>query len=465
VSEVDPEAFKHWTPAAQEKALTALKERTARDWRPFYCPDPNCDGLPHGDWDFKHARADQRPPTDPNWLVWLLRSGRGAGKTRTGAEFTHRVTRKLPRIALVAGTATDAREIMLEGISGIMTIAPPDHRPVYEPSKKRLTWPNGAIATVFSGEEPDRLRGPEHYYAWLDEPAHWPLIQECWDNLMFGMRLGNRPRIVCTTTPKSRPWLKELTADPDTRVTSVSTYTNLDNLSPVFAERVIARYEGTRLGRQELHGELLLDVEGALWTWDMIEEGRMLCPDRFDRVVVAVDPAGTSNRRSDETGIIVAGSIGDEVWILADRSGKYSPHGWAKATESMYEFFQADAIVAEVNFGADMVISTLRGSGVKGRIISQRSARGKELRAEPVVGLYEQNKVHHVDVFEDLEAQMTEWVPHESRDSPDRIDALVFAVTELAGRAGKMATVASPTKLPKRSTEPAIRHHLQGARR
>jgi phage terminase large subunit-like protein len=226
----------------------------------------------------------------------------------------------------------------------------------------------------------------------------------------------------------------------------VSTYTNLDNLSPVFAERVIKKYEGTRLGRQELHGELLLDVEGALWTWDMIEDGRMLCPERFDRIVVAVDPAGTKNRRSDETGIIVAGAIGEESWILADRSGKYSPHGWAKAVESMYDFFQADAVVAEVNFGADMVVSNLRTSGVKARILEQRSARGKELRAEPIVGLYEQKKVHHVDVFEDLEAQMTEWVPSESRDSPDRVDAMVFAITELQKKRGQ-ASISSPAHL------------------
>ena len=267
---VDVDAYRNWTPAAQEKALQRVQELTARKWRPFYCPNPVCDGSPHGEWEWNHARADQRPPTDRDWLVWLLMSGRGTGKTRTGTEFVHRATRRLPRIALVAGTSTDAREVMLEGESGILTIAPPDHRPLYEPSKKRLTWPNGAIGTIFSGEEPDRLRGPEHYMAWLDEPAHYPLIQDCWDNLMFGLRLGQRPRIICTTTPKARPWLKELIADPATRMVSVSTYANLDNLSPIFAQRVINRYEGTRLGRQELHGELLTDVEGALWNWEML---------------------------------------------------------------------------------------------------------------------------------------------------------------------------------------------------
>jgi len=445
---VETDAYKKWTPAAQEKALQALRERTAKEWRPFYCPNPICNGSPHGDWDWHHARADQRPPTDTEWLVWNQMSGRGTGKTRCGTEFVHRATKKLPRIALVAGTSTDAREVMLEGESGILTIAPPDHRPFYEPSKKRLTWPNGSVGTLFSAEEPDRLRGPEHYFAWLDEAAHWPLVQECWDNLLFGLRLGARPRILVTTTPKSRPWMKELLADPRTRTVTVSTYANLDNLSPVFAERVIARYEGTRLGRQELHGEMLTDVEGALWTWDMIEEHRVTPgPAEFDRIIVAIDPAGSSKTSADETGIIVAGSIDNQSYVLEDRSGHYSPHGWAKAAESMYEKWDADAYVAEVNFGADMVISNMRNSGIDGRIIEQRSARGKELRAEPVVGMYEQGKIHHVEVFEDLEAQMTEWVPSDRNSkSPDRVDALVFAITELQKRRQK-ATFASPLSL------------------
>lgn len=449
MTDVDPHQFRQWTPAAQEKALQALRERTAKKWRPFYCPDPTCTGQPHGEWDFNHARVDQRPPSDRDWLVWLLMSGRGTGKTRTGTEFTHRITKKLPRIALVAGTSTDAREVMLEGESGILTIAPPDHRPVYEPSKKRLTWPNGSIGTIFSAEEPDRLRGPEHYYAWCDEPAHWPLIQECWDNMLFGLRLGARPRIMCTTTPKSRPWLKDLIADPTTRMVSVSTYTNLENLSPVFAERVIGRYEGTRLGRQELHGEMLTDVEGALWTWEMIEENREPAPGRFDRVVVAIDPAGSSRATADETGIIVGGSLGGETWILEDKSGHYTPHGWAKAAEWMHEKWGADAYVAEVNFGADMVIENMRTSGVTGRIIEQRSSRGKDIRAEPIVGLYEQRKVHHAERFEELETQMTEWVPYETRDSPDRVDALVFVCTELMKKSA-IAQMASPVDLNKK---------------
>jgi phage terminase large subunit-like protein len=439
------DAYKHWSPASQEKALKALQERTARNWRPFYCPNPTCDGYPHDDWEWNHARADQRPPTDSEWLVWLLQSGRGTGKTRTGTEYTHRVTRKMPRIAIIAGTATDAREVMLEGESGIMTIAPPDHRPTYEPSKRRLTWPNGAIGTIFSAEEPDRLRGPEHYYAWLDEPAHWPLIQECWDNLLFGLRLGARPRILCSTTPKVRPWLKELRADPRTRTVTVSTYENLQNLSPLFAERVIDRYENTRLGRQELYGELLEDVEGALWTWDMIEPHRVAMPPVLARIIIGIDPAGSTRAGADETGIIVAGSDYDgDLYPLEDATGHYTPHGWATKVKDLYEKWSADAVVAEKNYGGDMVEHTLRMAGVDARLVIAQARRGKQLRAEPLVGMYEQGKVHHVGILTELEAQMTEWVPYDKRqESPDRVDALVYATALLMKRRDK-AVLQSP---------------------
>ena len=447
---ITPDAYKNWTPAAQEKALQRVQELTAKKWRPFYCPIADCDGKPHGEWEWNHARTDQRPPLDSEWLVWLLMSGRGTGKTRTGTEFIHKATKKLPRIALVAGTATDAREVMLEGESGILTIAPPNHRPLYEPSKKRLTWPNGAIATIFSAEEPDRLRGPEHYLAWLDEPAHWPLVQECWDNLLFGLRLGAKPRIICTTTPKSRPWLKELIADERTRKVSVSTYTNLDNLSPVFAERVISRFEGTRLGRQELHGELLTDVEGAMWQWEMIEEHRVLePPHRFDRIVVGIDPAGSHKRSSDETGLVVSGLSDGEGYVLDDESGRYSPSEWANKALRLYERWSADAYVVERNFGGDLVMENMRNHNIDGRIIETTSSRGKELRAEPIVGLYEQGKVHHIqsDKLSDLEEQMTEWVPSDrTSGSPDRIDALVFSLTEIM-KPRQVATVGSPLKL------------------
>lgn len=438
--------YKNWTASGQAKALERLHQLKNDRWRPFFCPNPICDGAPHGDWVWRHARKDQRPPADRDWLVWLLLSGRGAGKTRAGSEWAHRVVERVSRIALIAPTGADARDVMLEGESGILTIAPPGKRPNYEPSKRRLTWPNGAVATIFSAEEPDRLRGPEHYAAWCDEAAFYPLVQDVWDNLMFGLRLGATPRVVVTTTPKPKKWLKELMLEPTTRISRASTYDNIANLSPVFADRIVKKYEGTRIGRQELHAELLTDVEGALWTWEMIEQGRVVkAPEDMQRIVVGVDPAGTSKSSSDETGIVVVGYKDDETYILADRSGKYSPHGWASVVNSLYEEYEADAIVAETNYGGEMVVHTLRTSGFSPRILTVQARRSKSLRAEPVVGLYEQSKVHHVGTLADLETQMTEWVPFQN-DSPDRLDALVYAVTHVA-RGFVPALIASPLRL------------------
>lgn len=443
---VEVDAYRRWTPAAQEAALQRLRQVQQSAWRPFYCHNLSCDGLPHDDWKWNHARADQRPPQDKDWLVWLLLSGRGAGKTRAGTEWTHRMVKKVPRIALVGATGADVRDVILEGEAGILTLAAPGERPLYESSKRRLTWPNGAIATLFSAEEPDRLRGPEHFAAWLDEAAFYSLVQEVWDNLMFGLRMGKQPRVVVTTTPKPRTWLKELMKDARTRMSRATTYDNLANLSPVFAEHVISRYEGTRLGRQELHAELLTDVEGALWTWEMIEQGRVVNPpEDMQRIVVGLDPAGTRKTASDETGIIVVGYKNGDSYILADRSGHYSPHGWASVTRSLYEEFEADAVVAETNYGGEMVTHTLRTSGVKARVITVSARRSKSLRAEPVVGLYEQGKVHHCGSFPELESQLTEWVPFEA-DSPDRLDALVYAVSYVA-KGMVPARVASPLQL------------------
>lgn len=446
MTDSDSEVYRRWTPAAQEKALQALREAQNENWRPFYCKDAGCAGKPHGDWAWHHARPDQRPPTDPDWLVWLLKSGRGSGKTRTGTEVTHRVVEKVPRIALVGATAPDIRDIMLEGESGILKVYPPGKKPYYEPSKRRVTFHNGAVATLFSAEEPDRLRGPEHYFAWCDEAAHWPLVQEVWDMLMFGLRLGDRPRVVVTTTPKPRPWLKELMKEPTTRMSVASTYDNLDNLSPVFAERIIARYEGTRLGRQELMAELLEDVEGALWNWEMIESSRVAEHPDLDRIVVSIDPAGSVRKGADETGLVVVGWSGTEGYVLADRSGHYSPVGWASAAMAAYDEFSADAVVVETNYGGDMVTANLRAIDAHPRILRVQSRRGKALRAEPVVSLYEQGRIHHVNAHDALETQMTEWVPYEDRDSPDRVDALVHGITELSkGRVA--AGVANPARL------------------
>jgi len=454
----DLESYKNWTPAAQQTALDRLRRATNDSWRPFYCKRDDCDGSPHDDFTWPHARRDQRPPPDTEWLTWLLKSGRGAGKTRAGAEYTLRMTAVTKRIAIVAATGADVRDICLEGESGVLTVARPGLRPHYEPSKRRLTFPNGCIATTFSAEEPDRLRGPEHGYAWIDEPAHWPLVQETWDNLMFGLRIGKRPRVVATTTPKPRQWVKDLVADPRTRVTTASTYDNLQNLAPVFADRIIARYEGTRLGRQEILGEVLEDVEGALWTWDMIEPDRLAkAPLHLQRVVVGVDPAGGAKPHNDETGIVVCGLADDHLYVLADRSGRMSPHGWASAVDAAYDDFAADAVVAEKNYGGDMVTATLKASGVPKRVITVSSRRGKAIRAEPIVGVYEQHRAHHCGVFAELEDQMTTWQPYEDTFSPDRVDALVHGATNLFGRT-TITSVATPAALRR---EPAQgRRHL-----
>jgi phage terminase large subunit-like protein len=447
---IDPEAFKRWTPAAQEKALAALRAAQNDTWRPFYCPNMTCNGQPHDTWEWNHGRADQRPPTGTDWLVWLMKSGRGSGKTRTGTEITHRIVEKVPRISLIGPTAPDIRDIMLEGESGILRVYPPGRKPVYEPSKRRVTFHNGATATLFSGEEPDRLRGPESYWAWVDEGAHIAQIQACWDNLMFGLRLGRRPWVLVTTTPKPRPWLKTLIKAPSTRISVASTYDNLANLSSVYRDIIIPKYEGTRLGRQELNAEVLEDVEGALWTWDLIERARVSEPPELDRIVVGVDPAGSKKKSADETGIVVVGAAGEHLYVLADLSGHYSPAGWATAANQAYERYAADAIVVERNFGGDMVAHTLRSSGYSGaRVLNRQTRRGKALRAEPVVGRYEKDDgyVHHVgNHFTDLETQMTEWQPYEDGDSPDRVDALVYAATELMRGAGA-AAVSSPADL------------------
>lgn len=379
------------------------------------------------------------PSLTIEWLVWLLSGGRGSGKTRTGAETTNRAAKHVPFLRLIAPTGPDVRDTMVEGESGILATAPPDFRPVWEPSKRKLTWPNGAIALGFSAEEPDRLRGKQSVWDWLDEPAHMPLIEDVWSNMKFGLRIKNAkvtPRIVCTTTPKPIKWIKKLIADPKTVVSRVSTYANVANLAETFASAVLDEYEGTRLGRQELHGELLEDVEGALWNIDLIRYATEV-PTHFDRIVVSVDPAGSCNKNSDETGIVVLGLVGTMIYVLADRTGKYSPSGWATAAVNAYNEFSADAIVAEKNYGGDMVREVLEKNGAENiRIKLVTSRRGKALRAEPIVALYEKLRVLHIkEATPTLEDEQTSWVPPSSggrMPSPNRIDALVHGATDLA---------------------------------
>jgi phage terminase large subunit-like protein len=391
------------------------------------------------DWRF-WARPNQLPPQQ-DWRVWLVLAGRGFGKTRTGAELirARAVGLEARRLALIAPTAGDARDIMVEGESGILAISPPWERPRYEPSKRRLTWPNGAIATLFSADEPERLRGPQHDGAWCDELASWR-YPEAWDMLMFGLRLGVDPRVVVTTTPRPSRLLRELMADPTVTVTRGSTYENRANLAPVFLGQIVRKYEGTRLGRQELEAELLEDVPGALWNRGVIEAARAYAVPALLRVVVAIDPAASSSAGSDETGIIVAGK--DEAgqgWVLADASGRYQPTEWARAAISAYRAHGADRIVAEVNNGGDMVEATIRMIDPNAPFAAVRASRGKVTRAEPVAALYEQGRVRHLGTFPQLEDQMcgfTRGLSGESDTrsmgySPDRVDALVWALTDL----------------------------------
>jgi phage terminase large subunit-like protein len=392
------------------------------------------------DWRF-WARPNQLAPAG-DWQTWLLLAGRGFGKTRTGAEWVRerKKTGLYGRTALVAPTASDARDVIVEGESGILAISPSWFRPLYEPSKRRLTWPNGAIATLYSADEPERLRGPQHDGAWCDELGSWR-YPEAWDLLMFGLRLGQNPQACVTTTPKPVKLVRELLTDPSTVITRGSTYDNKANLARKFLEKIVSKYEGTRLGRQELHAELLEDMVGALWIRAKIDElrvggltGKPVPP--MKRIVVAIDPAVSTTDGSDETGLIIAG-LGEDNhgYVLEDRSSIYSPEGWASEAVAQYRDKKADRIVAEINQGGDMVESTIRMVDRNVSYKGVHATKGKAVRAEPVAALYEQGRIHHVGAFPALEDQMCGFTVDFDRKamgySPDRMDALVWAFTEL----------------------------------
>lgn len=392
-----------------------------------------------GDQWTKVARKNQLPPSG-EWTIWLLMAGRGFGKTRTGAETTrHEVMGgRASRVALIGPTAADVRDVMVEGPSGILAVSPDSWRPHYEPSKRRLTWPNGAVGSLFSSDEPDRLRGPQHDFAWGDEVASWK-YQAAYDMMMLGLRIGHHPRAVLTTTPKPIPLVRELLKrdGEDVVVTRGTTYENLENLAPSFQSEIVRRYEGTRLGRQELNAEVLDDTPGALWTRGLLEECRVIKAPELKLSICAIDPAVTAHETSDETGIIIAG-IGEDGdgYVLEDLSGIYSPDGWARRAVNAY-MGGLNALVAEVNNGGDLVKNTIahiRGEdGAEvGRSVPFRGVRatkGKYTRAEPIAALYEQHRIHHVGAFPQLEDQQCTWVPGEK--SPDRLDALVWAFTHL----------------------------------
>ncbi len=359
-------------------------------------------------------------------------AGRGFGKTRTGAEWVRTQVEQhgRSRIAIIGATAADARDVMVEGESGLLAVCPPSNRPVYEPSRRRLVWPNGAIATTYSADQPDRLRGPQHDAAWCDELAAWRYPMS-WDNLMLGLRLGTAPQTVVTTTPKPVRLLRDILASPTTAVTRGTTYDNTAHLPETYLAAIRTAYEGTRLGRQELYAELLMDTPGALWTRDVIDVNRVVTVPELRRIVVAIDPAVTSSERSDETGIIVAGiGVNGHGYVLSDRSLRASPDTWARQAVSAYMSYSADRIIAEANNGGDLVEVVVRTVDPDVAYRSVRASRGKVSRAEPVAALYEQGRIHHVGVFDQLEEQMTQYVAN-NQTSPDRLDALVWALTDL----------------------------------
>jgi phage terminase large subunit-like protein len=399
-------------------------------------------------YDWRLWQRPKQATPEGDWRVWLVLAGRGFGKTRTGAEFVREqvAAGHARRVALVGPTAADVRDTMIEGESGLLAVFPPDERPKYEPSKRRIAFHNGAVATAYSADEPDRLRGPNHDLAWADELAAWR-YPEAWDMLMFGLRVGGHPRVVVTTTPRPTALIRSLVDRADVAVVRGSTYENRSNLAGPFLVEILERYEGTRLGRQELHAEILADVEGALWDRDSIDNHRVVQAPDLSRIVVAIDPAASSKATSSETGVVVAGVGTDgHGYILDDRTVKGTPNEWASAAISAYHTFSADRIVAEANQGGDMVRHTLDTVESNLPVKMVHASRGKRTRAEPVAALYEQGRVHHVGVFARLEDQLCSWVPDVS-PSPDRLDALVWALSDLMIAGARQVAAVAPVSL------------------
>lgn len=410
-------------------------------------------------WPF-WARPNQLEP-EGDWSNWLVLAGRGFGKTRMGSEWIRKnvcgATPLAPppsgfkRIALVAETAADARDVMVLGDSGILACHPKDFRPEWSPTNRRLTWPNGVQAWVYNATEPDQLRGPQHHAAWVDELAKFRYMQATWDQLLFGLRLGIHPKVLITTTPQPKPLIKALVNDPNTFVTRGSTLDNKDNLAESTVRNLYDRYGGTRLGRQELEGEILGDIPGALWRREDIDNTRIYdAPDDLERVYVAVDPAASSNEGSDENGIVVVGLARDKDgyargYVLEDGSLRGTPEEWARKAVHLYRKYSADKIIAEKNNGGEMVSHVIKSVDRAVPIELVHASRGKIVRAEPISALYEQGRVHHVGEFNELEDQMCTFsidnIRNENTGSPDRVDALVWGLTKIfdkiAGRARK----------------------------
>ncbi len=394
-----------------------------------------------------YARDDQLEPLD--WLIWLIETGRGWGKTRTGAETTNDKVRNqgVGRVALVAPTAADARDTMVDELmqnSGILSVSSPYFMPKYEKSNRRLVWPNGAVAYIYSAEEPKRLRGPQHEFAWCDELAAWPenSIQEAWSNLMFGLRQG-KSQVVITTTPRPIKFLRDMhkrhaLGRGKIHITKGTTFDNEANLSDQFIEEVINPYKGTRVGMQELYGQLLDDNPDALWVYSDFENARVeAMPEPVWKIGMAIDPTGSADGH--EVGIVIGATAGprgqEHGYLLADKSMRGMPEAWAEAVINAYDEYDVDEIIVETNFGGEMVTTVLR---LKARamghsplnIVDAHASRGKIIRAEPVSGLYQRQEIHHVGIFEVLEDQMVGFV---TGDTNDRVDANVWLWMRLLG--------------------------------
>lgn len=398
-------------------------------------------------WEF-WARQEQLEP-DGDWSIWVALAGRGWGKTRSGAEWIrHKVKQGHKRLAFVAPTNSDIRKTMVEGESGLLNISWSGDKtyrngkmgkPEWSPTNRQLKYANGATVDCFSAEDPERLRGPQFEAAWCDELCAWNNAQMTWDMLMFTLRLGKHPRVFITTTPKPTKLLRTILKDDRTVISSGSTYDNKANLAPTFIKAIEATYEGTRLGRQELYAEVLDEASGALWNRGLLEKCEyphdkdpLEISKTMKRVVVAVDPAITSNEESDMTGIVVAGvDVNDHAIVLEDATGRYNPEQWASEAIRLYHKYAADRIVAERNQGGDMVKHTFRTVDDSVPVRMVHAARGKFARAEPVSALYEQGRVFHVKGLNELEDQMVSWEPLGKVGSPDRLDALVWAMTDL----------------------------------
>jgi phage terminase large subunit-like protein len=388
------------------------------------------------DWTGRHARHNQQIP-DGDWAAWLILAGRGFGKTRTGAETVRQwIKDGFNYVNLIGATADDARDIMIEGESGILKCCPKAERPIYQAHKSRLVWPNGAVSLVFTADAPERLRGKQHQKGWADELCAWR-YHDAWDQYTFGLRLGKKPQTVITTTPKPSGLLKVILSDPKTHVTRGSTYDNRANLAKSFMDDLIKKYEGTRLGRQELDAEVLDDIEGALWSDSQIMASHgVVDVNKCRRIVIGVDPSGSMSGKGDLVGIVVAGQYPDDRYcVIADLSmPSNSPDAWARTVCGAYERFKADSVICETNFGGNLVVDLLRRTNPRVRVKTIHASRGKHVRAAPIAALYEQGRVCHNGRMTELEGEMAMMAEsgYCGSGSPDRLDAMVWALTELS---------------------------------